>query len=303
VARVKKDGFYGYINSKNQTVIPFKFSNAKEFSGGYARVFDGKYWGFINKNGDLAIDYKFEKVSNFSRNRAVVQNNYSYGYIDTTGTIVIPCIYEKVNPFICELSSVENSDQIWIIDKNGKQIAGPYSDVHPFRQAEFDTVPYCSIKSEHYWLVIDKNQDTVWKEKICRKTEKSYPKKTIGNGLYLSLHPEKINISRERDEHKNVPNRPLVFDETLSNGENFQCIITPLLGENLHIATISENSNKTVGWKLVGMGGEIFYNNKKSNILPLVSLTPSYYKLIFFDTENEKTNNLEYRFYPIDPFH
>ncbi|HZG17680.1 MAG TPA: WG repeat-containing protein [Candidatus Bathyarchaeia archaeon] len=53
LALVKKDGKFGYINSKGQVVIPFEYSYATSFSGGKATVKKDGQLGTIDKNGSF----------------------------------------------------------------------------------------------------------------------------------------------------------------------------------------------------------------------------------------------------------
>ena len=47
-----QNGRWGYINNKNQWIIPARFEDAKEFKDGLAAVKSNGKWGFINKRGD-----------------------------------------------------------------------------------------------------------------------------------------------------------------------------------------------------------------------------------------------------------
>lgn len=46
------NGKWGYINEKQQFVIPARFDDAKEFQSGKAAVKANGKWGFINKSGN-----------------------------------------------------------------------------------------------------------------------------------------------------------------------------------------------------------------------------------------------------------
>lgn len=46
------NGRWGYIDTRNQWIIPAKFEDAKEFRDGRAAVKANGKWGFINKRGD-----------------------------------------------------------------------------------------------------------------------------------------------------------------------------------------------------------------------------------------------------------
>jgi len=56
LALVKKDGKFGYINSKGQVVIPFEYSYATSFSGGKATVKKDGQLGTIDKNGSFSAN-------------------------------------------------------------------------------------------------------------------------------------------------------------------------------------------------------------------------------------------------------
>jgi hypothetical protein len=43
---------WGYINNRNQWIIPARFEDAKEFKGGRAPVKSNRKWGFVNMRGD-----------------------------------------------------------------------------------------------------------------------------------------------------------------------------------------------------------------------------------------------------------
>jgi hypothetical protein len=46
------NGRWGYIDTRNQWIIPAEFEDAKEFRDGRAAVKANGKWGFINKRGD-----------------------------------------------------------------------------------------------------------------------------------------------------------------------------------------------------------------------------------------------------------
>lgn len=56
---------YGFINLKNEVVIPAKFDEAKNFKNGLAAVKIGDLWGYINTNGEIVIQPKYRTVLDF----------------------------------------------------------------------------------------------------------------------------------------------------------------------------------------------------------------------------------------------
>ena len=60
-ARVRKDGMYGYINTKGEQIVECKFDDAYNFNEGFARVIKDGKWGYINTKGYPVI---FDKSKN-----------------------------------------------------------------------------------------------------------------------------------------------------------------------------------------------------------------------------------------------
>lgn len=90
LACVCKDGKWGYIDTKGNEVIEFKYSYADNFSGGLAAVSleEGGKKGYINKSGELVIKESFDNAYEFYDGIAIVERNEKYYFIDTLGNIV-----------------------------------------------------------------------------------------------------------------------------------------------------------------------------------------------------------------------
>jgi len=88
--RVKNSNKYGFVDSKNNWVIPFDFDEASKFSEGLAAVcIDNKY-GFIDVNNKIIIPFLFEDARYFSDGIAAVKLNNKWGAIDKNLSVVIP---------------------------------------------------------------------------------------------------------------------------------------------------------------------------------------------------------------------
>lgn len=86
---------YGFMNIDMQVQIPAVFSNAKDFSEGYAVVqnpLNGK-WAFIDKTCTRLASLEFNKAESFTDGLALVHNGTGYGLINTKGQWVIPPHY------------------------------------------------------------------------------------------------------------------------------------------------------------------------------------------------------------------
>lgn len=113
LAKVVKDGKYGYINKKGELVIPFIYQYADKFINNQARVMplgtdeyiyidtkgnkkaspsglflDSKYvdgknlWGFVDPQGRTVVRHKFEEAKDFSEGLARVKLNGLYFFIN-----------------------------------------------------------------------------------------------------------------------------------------------------------------------------------------------------------------------------
>lgn len=306
LARVKKAGKYGFINRHNEAIIPCIYKNAKDFSEGLAAVYNGKGWGYINTVGIPITPFTYRKTTPFSKGRAFVVVNLKYALIDSTGRRCTELLFDDAKPFIGPHTTVKQRGLYALINLKGEVIDSLYSACWPFRRAEYDSLAFCVARRTEEWSIRDENMQVVWRESEDSIASILKDSLVVSSGLYLSVSDQKINICRKREIHNAVSHGALTFCDSLPGGEQIVCTIAVLPGENLYIKLESENSDQVLGWSLEGLGGRHFTSLEPKNILPLKDLTPSYYKIEFFtllDGEESESNRLEYRFYPIEPFH
>lgn len=65
LARIERDGKYGFIDNTGQVVIPPKYDLAWDFSEGLARVSQNGKAGFIDNTGKVVIPLKYDKAYSF----------------------------------------------------------------------------------------------------------------------------------------------------------------------------------------------------------------------------------------------
>lgn len=131
---------WGFINTKNQTVIPFTYDKAEDFSEGLALV--GKEYqyiqkgilgfpdstatgykiGFINHSGKVVVPLIYDDAKNFSEGLAVVIKDRKYGFVDKTGKIVVPIIYDNAESFSEGLAAVSKNGKSGFINTQGKVV-------------------------------------------------------------------------------------------------------------------------------------------------------------------------------------
>ena len=118
-ARVKKDGKWGYINTKGEQIVECKFDYAYDFYEGFARVEkDGKY-GYINTKGEQIVECKFDDVRYFIEGFAAVEKDGNYGYINTKGEQIVECKFDGARDFNEGFAAVEKDGKCGYINTKG----------------------------------------------------------------------------------------------------------------------------------------------------------------------------------------
>ncbi len=103
LAAVKMGKKWGYIDTKDQIVIPYQFHEAKGFSESLApATIDGQKWGFIDRTGHFVITPTFTAAEGFSEGLAAISTYMhgwnDWGFIDKSGKVVIePTFYRADN--------------------------------------------------------------------------------------------------------------------------------------------------------------------------------------------------------------
>ena len=102
------DGGVGFFNAAGELVIPFSFSDARNFSYGLVAVRDGNLengrWGFMDREGNLVVPFEFDLTSDFSDGLAAVMagdwESGKWGFIDTQGNMVIEPQFDRFADFL-----------------------------------------------------------------------------------------------------------------------------------------------------------------------------------------------------------
>lgn len=117
-----KPNKWGFINDKNEIVIPFEYDFLNPFENGLAYEKNGGKEFFITKK-NLILKGDYDEVRIFSQGLAAVSKNKKWGFIDEFGKLVIPMIYDEVDYFEKNnLCSVSKNGKSGFINKKGKEI-------------------------------------------------------------------------------------------------------------------------------------------------------------------------------------
>lgn len=135
IARVKKNGFFGYINSKGIFLTDIKFYSATDFNEGFACVENNiGHKLYINTNGDVVFNFiDYDYAYNFKNGYAGIVKNDKIGFINHRGELVIPFIYDHIGGFYDDdedlliskynfsedLIRLSKDEKYGVLDKNG----------------------------------------------------------------------------------------------------------------------------------------------------------------------------------------
>ena len=128
-AAVVKDGKVGFVNDKNEVVIPFEFDYPVQecastpsylFHNGYCAMSDknGK-WGIINKEGKWILQPSYDAIwAPQNRGCRVVVMGEKYGLLDSLYNVVYPAEYDYVN-VMSDGYVLDSDGKKWKEDCNG----------------------------------------------------------------------------------------------------------------------------------------------------------------------------------------
>lgn len=129
LAVVKKGERYFYIDAEGKIVIgkSENYTNAEDFKGGLARVFNQRFGThYIDKSGKTKIitesyNYLF---GDFSEGLVKLCNsrNQKFGYISENGVLVIPYTFTWAGDFHCGLALVKKGNSTYYINKLGNPV-------------------------------------------------------------------------------------------------------------------------------------------------------------------------------------
>ena len=149
--QVMKNNRWGFMNTKGELVIPFKYDNVRAFSNGYAPVAldsivtaSGEktpLWGYIDKSGKEVIAPVYTAVSSsvgeglfpvsvsdpFNKDPRMI----TWGYVNSLGKLVIPYRFNRAYSFsegialVCIGKTTSSSGKWGFINKHQQFIFPP----------------------------------------------------------------------------------------------------------------------------------------------------------------------------------
>lgn len=135
LAAVMKDGKIGFINARNEVVIPFQFDFPTDeecvrecgylFHDGYCAMTnaDGD-WGLIDKSGRWVVAPAYEEIWTPDNGYRVIIKDGKYGVLDSACSVLYPAEYQH----LCVVSDgfvLTRDGRMWQVDYEG-EIVKPF---------------------------------------------------------------------------------------------------------------------------------------------------------------------------------
>ncbi|MFP3594237.1 WG repeat-containing protein [Chryseobacterium sp. SIMBA_038] len=117
------DGLYGFINKKNETIIPFHFEYTTNFSNGFAYTsrfveennLGIEYQGVIDEKGNKIFPIEYEEIYiHQKQNCVLVKKESKWGILTLKKEQILPLEFEKI-----EIFGIGNST-LYTCDKNSQ---------------------------------------------------------------------------------------------------------------------------------------------------------------------------------------
>ena len=179
--KVKQQGKWGIINTKNEIFIPCKYDGIEKLEDGILKVLDGDYWTMIDMKGKPICESSFSSIwrmgssfSSVSRIRSYdnkfkpalfhVTKHYRAGIIDEQGNEIIPCRFQSIQPRISssqhgltpELFPVKNREK-WGYAQKGGKIVIPFQ----FDNAFYFIENMAIVENEESYFLINKKGEII----------------------------------------------------------------------------------------------------------------------------------------------
>ena len=173
-AWVKKDGKWGYINTKGEQIVECEFDDFYDFKEGFASVKKDGKWGYINTKGEQIVECKFDSVGNFNEGFAAVKKDGKWGYINTKGEQIVECKFDYACNFYEGLAWVKKDRKWGYINTKGYFVIFDESknEIEVFDKAidRSNNTFYLSRLGDKFGL-LDENFNVVVKNSIYGKFE------------------------------------------------------------------------------------------------------------------------------------
>lgn len=105
-------GLFGMNNNYSTVVIEPKYEELQDFKLGLAAVRQGEKWGFINTKNEVVIPIIYDSLLDFEESGlANVRQGEKWGWINRKNEVVIPIIYDEEGDGLEYLEEIDEEDE------------------------------------------------------------------------------------------------------------------------------------------------------------------------------------------------
>ncbi|WP_428305484.1 WG repeat-containing protein [Lacipirellula sp.] len=123
--RIKIEGRYGFADKRWSIVIESRFSDAGQFSEGFAAVKLGQKWGYVDGQGRMVVEPSYDLAGPFGEGLAPVQLGGEVRYIDAAGNAALIIRAEAGEPFANGVARVRVGELWGFINRTGELLLSP----------------------------------------------------------------------------------------------------------------------------------------------------------------------------------
>lgn len=140
------------MDRKFQDKLKYYDHQLIEFWNGVAKVCKDGKWGYINKKGKEIVPVDFDFVSSPISLPLAVKKDGKWGFYDKQGQIIWELMFDSVRRLpLLDVFAVKMDDRWGLIDKNGEMVFEP--QFYSIEQIPF--TDYIAVEDVEQWLVID----------------------------------------------------------------------------------------------------------------------------------------------------
>lgn len=125
---VKRDGKFGFVDSRGRLRIANRYEDIGEFHHGLAPVKLLGKWGFINPADQIVIQPTYDATENFEHRSVYVVRNRKAGLIDAKGNVLLELRYDSIQRLPGQLILLTLGSLKGLADSNGRILIEPRFD-------------------------------------------------------------------------------------------------------------------------------------------------------------------------------
>lgn len=130
LAAASSNGYWGFLDTKGNWVIPPRYQKVRSFSEGRAWVRDDPGWGAVDPKGKNIIPPSFQDCHSFCEGLAWVRDEKGWGCVGLSGELRILCRFDEVKDFCSGRAWVKQGGRWGVIDRQGKWLVSPRFHSH-----------------------------------------------------------------------------------------------------------------------------------------------------------------------------